>query len=92
VIVGDATQRQTLIGDKNYFGRDFEHQLAEHGIRLMRATRKGEPERPGAELFKPLRQVIESVNETFKGQLDLERHHGRTPVASSPASCSASSR
>jgi hypothetical protein len=30
-------------------------------------------------LFKPLRQVIESVNETFKGQLDLERHRGRTP-------------
>ncbi|MBT2613637.1 IS982 family transposase, partial [Streptomyces sp. ISL-87] len=29
--------------------------------------------------FKPLRQVIESINETFKGQLDLERHRGRTP-------------
>lgn len=71
---------QTLIGDKNYFGRDFEHQLAEHGIRLLRPTRKGEPERPGAELFKPLRQVVESVNESFKGQLDLERHHGRTPA------------
>ena len=24
-------------------------------------------------------QVIESVNETFKGQLDLEEHRGRTP-------------
>jgi hypothetical protein len=24
-------------------------------------------------------QLIESINETFKGQLDLERHHGRTP-------------
>ncbi|MGW3513760.1 IS982 family transposase [Streptomyces sp. NPDC000994] len=71
---------QTLIGGKNYFGRDFERELAEHGIRLLRPTRKGEPERPGAELFKPLRQVIESVNETFKGQLDLERHHGRTPA------------
>jgi hypothetical protein len=33
------------------------------------------PERAGAQLFKPLRQV----NETFKGQLDLERHRGRTP-------------
>ena len=28
--------------------------------------------------FKPLRQVIESVNDTLKGQLDLERHGGRT--------------
>ncbi|MBL3671593.1 IS982 family transposase [Streptomyces sp. M2CJ-2] len=70
---------QTLIGDKNYFGRDFEHQLAEQDIRLLRPARKGESERPGAPLFKPLRQVIESVNETFKGQLDLEQHRGRTP-------------
>ena len=27
-----------------------------------------------------LRQVIESINQTFKGQLDLERHGGRTPA------------
>lgn len=40
---------------------------------------KGEAERAGSQLFKPLRQVIESVNETSKGQLDLERHRGRTP-------------
>jgi hypothetical protein len=26
-----------------------------------------------------LRQLIESVNDTFKGQLDLERHGGHTP-------------
>jgi hypothetical protein len=26
-----------------------------------------------------LRQIIESINQTFKGQLDLERHGGRTP-------------
>lgn len=30
-------------------------------------------------LFKPLRQLIESVNNTFKGQLDLEHHGGHTP-------------
>ncbi|OUC97473.1 IS982 family transposase [Streptosporangium minutum] len=70
---------QTLIGDKNYFGRDFEQRLAELDIRLLRPRRKGETERPGSQLFKPLRQVIESINETFKGQLDLERHRGRTP-------------
>jgi hypothetical protein len=74
-----ARPGQTLIGDKNYFGRDFEHQLAEQDIRLLRPARKGESERPGAPLFKPLRQVIESVNETFKGQLNLEQHRGRTP-------------
>jgi hypothetical protein len=27
----------------------------------------------------PLRQIIESINDTFKGQLDLEQHGGRTP-------------
>jgi hypothetical protein len=27
-------------------------------------------------LFKPLRQVIESINDTLKGQLDLEQHGG----------------
>jgi hypothetical protein len=71
--------RQTLIGDKNYFGAEFETTLAEAGLNLLRPARKGEPERPGAHLFKPLRQVIESINQTFKGQLDLERHGGHTP-------------
>lgn len=70
---------QTLIDDKNYFGRVFEDQLTDLDIRLLRPARKGESERAGAHLFKPLRQVIESINETFKGQLDLERHRGRTP-------------
>jgi hypothetical protein len=70
---------QTLIGDKNYFGREFEQQLAELDIRLLRPARKGEAEPAGSQLFKPLRQVIESINGSFKGQLDLDRHRGRTP-------------
>ena len=71
---------QMLIADKNYYGASFEAALAGAGLRLLRPARKGEPERPGARFFKPLRQVIESVNQTFKGQLDLERHGGRTPA------------
>ena len=71
---------QTLIGDRNYFGKDFERDLAEAGVELLRPARKGEDERPGARLFTPLRQTIESINQTFKGQLDLERHGGRTPT------------
>jgi hypothetical protein len=59
--------RQTLIGDKNYFGRGFERELSEHGVQLLRPVRKGEREWPGAALFKPLRQVIESINETLQG-------------------------
>jgi len=71
---------QTVIGDKNYYGADFETALAQGGINLLRPARKSEPERAGAQFFKPLRQVIESINATFKGQLDLERHGGHTPA------------
>lgn len=76
--VVDEHPGQTVIGDKNYFGRDFEKQLTERELALLRPARKGEAKRAGQYLFKPLRQVIESVNWTFKGQLDLERHGGRT--------------
>jgi Transposase DDE domain len=70
--------RQTIIGDKHYYGRLFEQDLTDRALRLLRPARKGETERANAHLFKPLRQTIESINQTFKGQLDLERHGGRT--------------
>jgi hypothetical protein len=71
---------QVLIGDKNYYGRGFESELADTGIQLLRRARKGEPERPGGQFFKPLRQTVESIFDTLKGQLDLERHGGHTPA------------
>ena len=74
-----ARPGQLLLADKNYYGREFETVLGELGVRLLRPARKGEHERPGARLFKPLRQLIESINATFKGQLDLEQHGGHTP-------------
>lgn len=77
--VVEAHPGQTVIADKNYFGRAFEADLAERELVLLRPVRKGEARRAGQELLRPLRQVIESVNWTFKGQLDLERHGGRTP-------------
>ena len=54
-----ARPGQVLIADKHYYGREFETILAELGVRLLRPARKGEAERPGARLFKPLRQLIE---------------------------------
>jgi hypothetical protein len=69
---------QTIIGDKNYFGRDFEEAVAGSDLALLRPVRKGEPRRSGQQLLRPLRQVIESVNQTLKAQLDLEGHGGRT--------------
>jgi len=72
--------RQIVIGDKNYFGRSFEADLDSAGIELLRPARKGERPQPGQRFFKPLRQIIESVFDTFKGQLDLEHHGGKTPA------------
>jgi hypothetical protein len=71
---------QVIIADKNYYGHQFEAALAEEGFCLLRPARKGEAARPGTRFFRPLRQIIESVNDTFKGQLDLEHHGGHTPA------------
>jgi hypothetical protein len=75
-----ARPGQTLIADQHDYGRQFEAALAACGVRLLRPARKGEPDRAGGHPFRPLRQVIESINQTFKGQLDLERHGGHTPT------------
>jgi hypothetical protein len=77
-----SRQGQTLIGDKNYYGHDFEATLSGVGLHMLRPARKGEPERDDQRVFKPLRQIIESIFDTGKGQLDLERHNGHTPKES----------
>jgi hypothetical protein len=69
-----------MIADRHYYGRVVETAPAEHGIELLRPARAQENPRPGARFFQPLRQVIESINDTLKGQLDLERHGGHTPT------------
>ncbi len=71
-------RRQVVIADKNYYGKIFEADLDTTGIELLRPARKGEKPRTGQRFFKPLRQIIESINDTLKGQLDLEQHGGRT--------------
>jgi hypothetical protein len=68
----------TLITDKGLAGRQTEADLAGHGITLLRPSRKDEASRQGEPLLKSVRQLIESVNDTLKGQLDLEAHGGRT--------------
>jgi hypothetical protein len=70
---------QIILADKGYASAEFEGFLAAKGTRLIRQAKKGETPRPGARFLKPLRQLIESVNQTLKGQLDLERHGGHTP-------------
>jgi Transposase DDE domain len=73
-----ARPNQQLMADKNYYGKQFETELASKGITLLRPARKGEKPHAGQRFFKPLRQIIESINNTLKAQLDLERHGGRT--------------
>jgi hypothetical protein len=72
---------QIIIGDKNYVGAEFETTLAEAGLTLLRPARKGEPDRCGSRFFTPLRQTIESIFNTYTGQLDLEDHGGKTPTS-----------
>jgi len=67
-----------LITDKGFASKPFEQQLAEQGIELLRPSRKQEQAHYGEPMLKKVRQLIESVNDTLKGQLDLEQHGGRT--------------
>ena len=67
-----------LISDKGFASKTFERSLSEQGITLLRPSRKRELLRPGEPMLKKVRQLIESVNDTLKGQLDLEQHGGRT--------------
>jgi hypothetical protein len=68
-----------LITDKGFAGKKFEASLRDyHGITLLRPSRKKEPPRAGEPMLKKVRQLIESLNDTLKDQLDLEQHGGRT--------------
>ena len=69
---------QVILADKGYTSAEFETFLGDHGATLIRPAMKREGRRPGAKLLRPLRQIIESVNDTLKGQLNLEQHGGRT--------------
>jgi hypothetical protein len=69
-------QMLTLIGDKNFRGKDFETELAKLNVVIMRPRRKDERGR-GPHLA-PIRQRIESIFWTCKDILTLERHGART--------------
>ena len=69
---------QVIVADKGYRSRELDAFLAREGATFVRPKMAGESPRPGAELLKHFRQIIESINQTLKSQLDLERHGGRT--------------
>lgn len=68
---------QVLLADKGFSGKGFAAATAALGLRLLRPDRKDETYKNGS--LGNVRQWIESVNQSLKGQLDLERHGGRTP-------------
>ena len=67
-----------LVTDKDFASKPFEKDLADQGIEFPRPSLKRERKRYGEPVLKKVRQLIESVNDTLKGQLDLEQHGGRT--------------
>lgn len=66
----------TIIADKGFAGADFEQLVNSLGGHLLRPDRKDEPRRHGS--LAPIRQWIESVIDTLKGQLSLEDHGAHT--------------
>ncbi len=75
---GLARPGQTLIADKGYRRASFEQHLDQAGITLIRPQLKTEQPRPHQEFLQPFRQTIESIIQTLKNQLGLNRHGGRT--------------
>lgn len=68
----------TIICDKGFAGADFEAAVHELRALLLRPSRTDEPNRPQPPIGW-IRQRIESIVNSLKDQLHLERHGGRTP-------------
>jgi len=66
----------TVIADKGFAGAEFEALMAELHALFLRPDRKDEPARFGG--LACVRQTIESVFDTIKGQLSLEQHGAHT--------------
>ncbi|MCY0929003.1 IS982 family transposase [Streptomyces sp. H27-H1] len=67
-----------MISDKGFASKEFEADPALRGAELLRPSFKREKKRKDESLLKSVRQLTESVDDTLKGRLDLERHGGRT--------------
>ena len=67
---------QVLLCDKGFAGAEFEEIVASLGATLVRPDRRDEEPRFGS--LGRVRQWIESIVSTTKGQLSLEEHGART--------------
>jgi hypothetical protein len=76
---GALRDQMIVLADKGLAGREIEHYTAgQLKVLLVRPDRKDERRRFGN--LGGMRQWIESVYDTAKDQLHLERHGGRTPA------------
>jgi hypothetical protein len=67
-----------VLADKGYVSTQLDAYLQARGAELLRPSYRSRAPRPGQALLAPIRQLIESVYDTLKGQLDLELHGGRS--------------
>lgn len=67
---------EAVVCDKGYASREFEATVAELGATVFRPARRDEP--PSGFRLSAIRQRIESVYQTLKDVLTLERHGART--------------
>lgn len=73
---GSLQGNELVIGDKGFAGDEFEQIAASLAGAFLRPDRRDEQPRHGS--LGNIRQWIESIIDTIKGQLSLERHGGRT--------------
>ncbi len=69
----------TIVRDKGFAGADFDAAVRDLQALLLRPSRSDEPDRPNPPIGW-IRQRIESIINSIKDQLHLERHGGRTPA------------
>jgi hypothetical protein len=74
---GLLTGGEVIVGDKGFAGQELEGIVASLDAQLIRPDRKDEKPRFGK--LGGIRQWIESINDTLKGQLSLEDHGGHIP-------------
>lgn len=79
LLEANPVEGATIVCDKGFAGRDFEAAVRELRALLLRPSRSDEPDRPNPPIGW-IRQRIESIVNSLKDQLHLERHGGRTPA------------
>jgi hypothetical protein len=76
VETGQLATGATVLADKGLAGREVEAWIGWLGVRMLRPDRRDEKARHGN--LGGVRQWIEAIFDTLKGQLGLEHHGGRT--------------